>query len=862
MKKYLWIIPLIVVGLLYSCSQESSSYVSRAFHNTTAKFNAYFLAKEKMLEIERDIEAMHVDDYNVIIDVLPTIDSTKTKGLKSKFDYCAEKASLPIEKHKNSNWVDDSYILLGKLRMYKGKNDLAIRTFKYVVQMSKDENMKQLALSYLIRCYLEEKNYLQAEEAIDLLKDEKLHGETEKVFHLNYAHYNHKLRKYELIPASLEKAIPHIKSKDQRARMHFIIGQVHQKYGNSALALKHFSSATKRNPPYETEFFARLCKSREVTLGNEKQVKKSEKFYRYSLKEEKNKEYRGRIYYEKALFELKKEKLDSTITLLELSAKQNDKYSSQKGYTYERLGNIYFEREPLSPQKESYKLSKIYYDSTVNVISESVEGYDSIIERHDILTRFVKHVLTIEEEDSLQGLSKLSKEELEKRIDDWVVKETERKKQEIIRAREAEKKKKREQTLALFEGESNFVFYNPTALAQAKERFKEQWGSRKLEDNWRRASKQTLNTTENEAQENNAGEVQKENTEEEEEIKVVVDRNDFTKNIPTNDAELLASKAKVLYAYNQLGKIYDFELKDPQRAYDTYTSMLSQYPQNKYEAEVLYSLYKICLANEFCDEQDYARQLFARYPNATFTKLVKNPNYITEYKDKNVKADLAYEKAYQLFLNGQYFQADVAINEVQSSYPDADVLDKVVLLKALILAKRNELEQYEASLIAFKNDFKTSNLIPYVDGLLEGLKGYEEDKVNTTFEVIDTTYLFNLGEKHYFVSFFKKGEIDYNETLSRFAAFHSKNFPSENLSPNLYDFGNGLWMLRVGLFGFRQGAEKYQKTLLESNSFYKDYLSKEKNRFVMTKSNFFILESSKDIDGYKTFYQKRYLKSN
>ena len=342
----------------------------------------------------------------------------------------------------------------------------------------------------------------------------------------------------------------------------------------------------------------------------------------------------------------------------------------------------------------------------------------------------------------------------------------------------------------------------------------------------------------------------------------MVDRSEFTKNIPTNDAELLASKAKVLYAYNQLGKIYDFELKDPQRAYDTYTTMLERYPQNKYEAEVLYSLYKICSVNEFCDAQNYAQQLFARYPNSTFTKLVKNPNYITEYKDKNVKADLAYEKAYTLFLNGQYFQADVAIDQVQSAYPDADVLDKIVLLKALILAKRNELDRYKASLLAFKNDFKTSNLVPYVDGLLEGLEGFEGNEVNTAFEVIDTTYIFNLGEQHYFVSFFKKGEIDYTETLGNFAAFHKKSFPSENLSPNLYDFGNGWWMLRVGLFGFRQGAEKYQKMLLEPNSFYKSYLPKEKNRFIMTKSNFFILQSSKDVQGYKTFYENRYLKSN
>jgi len=850
------------MSLLYSCSQESSSYVSRAFHNTTAKFNAYFLAKEKMLEIEKDIEEMHVDDYNVIIDVLPAIDSSKTSSLKEKFDYCTEKASLPIRKHKNSNWVDDSYILLGKVRMYKGKNDLAIRTFQYVVQKSKDESIKQLALSYLIRCYLEEENYTRAEEAIALLKNEKLQGETEKVFHLNYAHYNHKQMKYERITESLKKAIPHIKNKDKRARMHFILGQVYQRLGNSKLALSHYTSATKRNPPYETEFFARLSRSREIDFENEQQIKKSEKFYKYSLKEEKNKEYRGRVYFEQALFEFKKQNIDSTITLLDLSAKQNDKYSSQKGYTYERLADIYFEIEPLSPQKESYKLAKTYYDSTVNVISESVEGYDSIVQRHDVLTRFVAQVTTIEEEDSLLALSKLSKEELEKRIDVWVKNETERQKKEILQAREEAKRKKREQTVALFNGESNFIFYNSTALIQSKERFIDVWGNRKLEDNWRRLDKESFGDEGNEDEESTEETTESEKKpKEEEEIKIVVDRSLFTQNIPTNSAQLEASQKKVIYAYNQLGKIYDFELKDPQRAYNTYATLLTSFPKNKYESEVLYSLYKICSNHDFCDAQPYADQLFTDYPNATFTKLVRNPNYVQEYKNENIQADVAYEKAYQLFMQGQYFQADTEIDKIQSSYPEADASDKVAMLKALVLAKRNELEKYEASLLAFKNDFKTSELIPYANGLLEGLKTVEKTKQTTDFKVIDTTYIFNLGEEHYFVSFFKKGEINYNETLSKLHAFNNKYFPSEKLDPNLYDFGNGHWMLRVGLFGFRQGAEKYLKKLLEPSSFYKAYLAKEKNHFVMTKSNFFILQASKDVEGYKTFYESRYQKS-
>jgi len=856
MKKLLWITPFFALCFLFSCSQESSSLVSRSFHNLTARYNAYFLAKEKMLEIERDIEKMHVDDYNVIIDVLPEIDSNRTKNLQDKFDYCVEKASLPIQKHKNSNWVDDSYILLAKVRMYRGKNYLAIQTFRYVVQKSNDENTKQLALAYLIRCYLEEEDYTSANEAIEILSKEKLSGETEKVYHLNRAHYYHQQRKYDSIPKSLLAAIPHLKNKDRRARMHFILGQTYQKYGKSELALKHYTRATKKNPPYETEFFARLNRSREVSMDNEKQVKKSEKFYNYSLKEEKNEEYKGRIYYEMALFELKKENIDSSIALLNLSTMQNDKYSSQKGYSYERLGDIYFKYEPLKPQKESYKLSKVYYDSTVNVVSKSIEGYDDIVERHEVLTDFVKQVNTIEKEDSLQRLSKLDSTELEKAIDKWVAEETKRKKEEILLAREAAKRKKQKETLDLFNGQSNFIFYNATALVQSKEKFIDVWGNRKLEDNWRR-SRRDLIDIDNNGTTDTAKAQQKTNAEEE--IEIFIDRSLFTKNIPSTPEEIVASKRKIIAAYYRLGKIYDFELKDLKRAHKTNATLLEEYPKNKYEAEVLYSNYLICSKNEFCDDKTYANQLFSEYSNSIFAKLVKNPNYVLDYEDENKLADKEYEKAYNLYLAGDYYQADIAVNRIYSLYGEADVSDKVSLLKALILAKRNELDAYEAALVSFQKDYRTSELIPYAKGLLEQLRKHEEDIKETPFVVIDTVYEFDLGEEHYFISMFNKSDVTYKQILEDFEKFNLQNYPNDKLTSNLFDYGNGLSMLRVGPFGFRQIADKYDTKLLNKNSFYKSkYQPKEKERFVITKSNMFILLKSKDLKGYKSFYDKRY----
>src|SRR6478736_1619815 len=59
--------------LLFSCSQEKNTFVSKNFHNTTAHYNAYFLAREKMGEVEGQILLNNVDDYNKILNVYPEI---------------------------------------------------------------------------------------------------------------------------------------------------------------------------------------------------------------------------------------------------------------------------------------------------------------------------------------------------------------------------------------------------------------------------------------------------------------------------------------------------------------------------------------------------------------------------------------------------------------------------------------------------------------------------------------------------------------------------------------------------------------------------------------------------------------------
>ena len=140
--KNLSIYPLLLSLLLLSCSSERNTWTSKVYHNTTAHFNGYYYANEEIKKIEGAILKNHTDDYNRILKLFPSFDSSLSKNFEKELEEAVKMASIAIQRHPNSKWVDDAYILVGKARMYELDWGNAIQTFKYVNTHSKDKDAK------------------------------------------------------------------------------------------------------------------------------------------------------------------------------------------------------------------------------------------------------------------------------------------------------------------------------------------------------------------------------------------------------------------------------------------------------------------------------------------------------------------------------------------------------------------------------------------------------------------------------------------------------------------------------------------------------------------------------------------------
>jgi hypothetical protein len=156
---------------------------------------------------------------------------------------------------------------------------------------------------------------------------------------------------------------------------------------------------------------------------------------------------------------------------------------------------------------KTIQLAQAYYDSTVAVLPQDEENYEAIKERSEILNDFVTQLETIQVQDSLLALAEMNRTDLQSMLEAHVAelerqeKEQEREARRLARqtASTANSDFNRRGAANPFgidensptEGES-WYFYNMTAVSSGRSTFKTRWGSRPLEDHWRRSNKQLV----------------------------------------------------------------------------------------------------------------------------------------------------------------------------------------------------------------------------------------------------------------------------------------------------------------------------------------------------------------------------------
>lgn len=895
---------LLLIILFTACSRQKNTFTSRTYHKVTGRDNYFFNGRELVKAGAKTLAESHVDQYDRLLKVFRYSTEESAKAIFPDMDEAIKKASIVVQRHsmvfggeEKNPWVEESYLLIGKAQFYKHDYWAAVETFQFVASSYNTHTIRFEALLWLTQCYLELGKTTDAEYLLDFLKNDKEFPWKDKrgeYYAISSSFYIQK-ESYELAAESLKNAVASTKSKQDRIRYMFILGQLYQKTGKTQDAYAIYDRVIKHNASYEMEFNARINRARcfDVSAG----VKDIKEQLLKMLKDSKNLDYLDQIYYALATIAIKENKEAEAIDYLNLSIQSSTFNTNQKALSYLELAEIYF-RQP------DYRQAQVFYDSTVAFLSVDHPDYDTYFNKKSSLSKLVKNLDIIAEEDSLLAIGSLTSGERQAAVDKMIAKEIEE--QERIKREEEEALKQQEmqgednpQNQGQFfqnnpktntfnqQSGGNWYFYNPSAISFGLTEFIKKWGQRKLEDDWRRSQKQVFATEINETEEP---------TEQDSAEALLAAQRDsiraldnekrrlaYMDVIPVSEEQKKKSTDRIIEAYYNAGLIYKEQLQNNPEAAEDFQTMLRRFPENKYQLAVYYNLYRVYLAmKDTVKADEYKNILLKNYPESEYSKLILNPNYFQENQKKTAILQVFYENTYRAYLNGQYELVIERKSTADSLFPPNKLTPKFEFLKALAIGKTvgktRTLPEFEASLktvvIKFPQDSVSIRAQEILDlmynkgtetisdpndtlGKGTGTSGLSAQPVKNLTAV---PYSFKADTVQYFVIAFAAGSLLSDELKNKISDYNNKFYSTSNLQISESFIGTEKQFIMVRPFANAGDGKNYMTGITQSPDIFESIEITMLQIFLITPNNMLLLIQSKDAAAYEEFYKKNYLK--
>jgi tetratricopeptide (TPR) repeat protein len=865
-----------------SCSTKKNTVVSRAYHNMTARYNGYYYSCENISDGVYKIEKENKENFDKLLPVYIYPAPDKAKNTFPEFDKAIKKSTFCIQRHaikdKKGNeittagkWIDNNWINIGISQFYKREFFSAIQSFEYVVSAYNKSKDKYVAMIWLIKAYNEIGSVSSAEPIISFLKNErKLPREVSNELPVVMADYYVRRGQNTEASARLMEAtrnntpilgIP----KKKRARYSFITAQLFERAKDHKRAIEQYKKTIKLKPNYEMVFYSKIHMARLLDVKRNNSEKTKKELLKMS-KEFKNNEYYDVIYYTLGEIEEKERNQERALYYYKRSVQTSVSNPNQKALSYLKLGEINFDLT-------NYQPAEAYYDSAVTTLSKDHPDYNLIVARKKTLETLVGYIKTINREDSLQRVAKMSSAEQDAFIDKLIRKKEED--DERMRREEVVRKNNlggagisndlsngnKPQDLAFGKGVS-FYFYDPNTIAFGVSDFVKRWGNRKLEDNWRRSNKALSVEVPVESRKDTAlaNAVKSKDP-----VKM---REAYKKDLPMSDSLVRKSNSRIVKAYYMMGSVYKEELHNTKKTIATFEELNTRFPTNRYLLNTYYTMYRIYLdAKNEPKAEYYKEKILTEFPDSEFALLIRNPKYAEERNSQKSEVEAFYAEVYNSYHDNNYARALTQSREGISKFGKNDYLPKFEFIKSLSLGKVKGVDSMEMSLKLLVAQFPGSEVTPAANDILLSIKKQKNPEpikpVENNVQKGDTFNL-NFEATHFLVAVMP----DNNKALTEFKT-NLGNFNTNYYSGKVFDmssnlFGGNRQMVILKSFANAKEIMPYYENLAKDKDLFKGNDLKKESviLFPISADNLQLLYKKKNPESYKLYFEDNYKKVN
>lgn len=893
---------MLLVLVAGSCSTEKNTALSRSYHNVTSRYNIYFNGKESMQAGLERIDQSVEDDYTRLLPIYKTSANGTERLASAEMDNAIMKGSKLIKIHsltqkpkrrknrtaayKNlaskdeyNNWVDDSYILMGKAYFYQKKYPQAIDNFDYVLRKFPDKTTHFDALVGLIRCYAEQERFPEAQEIIKEIDSSiDFPKRLEQDFTLAVADFHLKQHDYEEAIPALKTALSKSLPRAEKARYNYILAQLYQETGQTSQAIATYMQVAKHSPSYKMVFNARI---HAFSLRTENvDPDKLRKTLNQMLADEKNNEFRDQIYFALAKIDTWEGQEESAISNYRLSSATSVSNDYQKALSCLTLADLYFD-------KQRYTDSRAYYDSAMLVIDDTYPNFNAISARHKSLVLLTDNLLTVEREDSLQSLALLSEADRNRKIDNWIKAERDaelqRKQAENQEQMDRNFYRMNQSRLGLSQNQqgSGWYFYNPSTVTLGKIDFEQKWGKRKLEDNWRRKNKNqaTSDMNEDELAANPAEPGKDENATPR--VNDRMNRDYYLQDLPLTPEAMNTSNTRIRDALFSAGRIFKTDYQNYPKSIVEYEDLLRRYQNNIYQLSTYFELWDLYAKTGNKSQSNYYRNLIiSRYPASNYAQYLVNPNYFIEREAHNDSINRMYQRAFNSFREGNYAQAGQTATQIRRLKPDSTLVPRIAFMETIAQGEKGDFNQFGKLLDNYMANYPASPVKPMATQIRQLIadstlmdyqklvaSGYLNNEIvndellanNKVQDEFNGKFSYDEEVLHYFViAFDRSAKVDVNRLKFDIANYNIDHYTKTDFDIEVEYLNANTTLLGVRSLQNKEDALIYFRSIIRQPEVYQTLRNVKYTNFVISTYNYREMKADHNTDDYLKFFLKNY----
>ena len=899
------LIPLLAsLLLLVGCGTKKNTPISRNWQAFTTRYNVYFNGHEHYVEQLQAMEKSYEDDYTRMVMTHPAEARGDQKLPQPSGDFARtiEKMQKSIQLHsikkkpaKKSGsakekafrareefnpFLHNAWMTMGRAQFYSGDFLGAASTFLYVSKhFTWLPSTTVEARIWQARCYCALDWLYEAENILVHIKEKELtSGSLRDLYALTMADWLTRAGRWQEAVEPLRRAAASA-SGSQKNRLWFLLGQVYVQLGEKEKAYEAFKKAgSGASTAYRTKFNARIKQS-EVFSGTD--IRGEVKALRNMARYQRNNEYLDQIYYAIGNLYLSRRDTAAAEENYRLAVEKSTRNGIDKALANVALGNLYFD-------DHKYVKAQPCYSESLPLLPESYPGYQTLRRRSDVLDELALYAGNVELQDSLLDLSRLSDEEkLEvcQRLADELTKREKEEAEAAAREEYLEKNKDANDKMAQqtpttgfqMNTDKSWYFYNTMSKNQGKNEFQRRWGSRRLEDDWRRRNKTSFSFDSAEESVDSAGDGEGESLPNDS-VPAVDPASDphnaeyYLAQIPSTPEQIKTAEDVVQEGLYNMGVILKDKLEDFAAARDEFLTLERRFPDNIYRLEVYYNLYLMEVRQNHPEQaEEWRRKILEEFPESTYAKAMADPSYFDNLRRMHEVQESLYAEAYGDYLENRNADLHALVKRFEEDYPLSPILPKFVFIDALSYLTEKDYTLFRERLEELLRRWPDTDMTDMAGAIVKGLAAGRtpqaglansrgmiwEMRLSDSDAPMDSSgqpanFENDPSSPQYIVFAFPREEVNANELLYEVARFNFGAFVVKDFDLEQMSFGE-IGLLVVKGFANLSQVEHYREVMSRSDL----QLPQEVRTIVISQPNFeLLLREGRSFEDYFRFQQQ------